>query len=119
MTVLGLMRDLMFRSRLDSAADALGVEVGYAGNLAVVTARCAELKPDLVVVDLSEAGFPPRETLAAVKGGAPDARVIGFASHVDLKTIGAAREAGFERVLSRQEFVSRLPALLKSGESRA
>jgi hypothetical protein len=44
----------------------------------------------------------------------PAARLIGFASHVDLKALGAAREAGFEMTLSRSEFTQRLPDLLKS-----
>jgi hypothetical protein len=44
---------------------------------------------------------------------APAARVIGFASHVDLKPLKAAREAGYELTLSRSEFTARLPELLK------
>jgi hypothetical protein len=45
---------------------------------------------------------------------APAARLIGFASHVDLKVLGAAREAGFGLTLSRSEFTQLLPELLKS-----
>jgi hypothetical protein len=66
----------------------------------------------VVVVDLSEKSFAPAQTMAVLRDAAPDARVIGFASHVDLKALASAREAGFERVLSRQEFAAQIPALL-------
>ncbi len=49
-----------------------------------------------------------------IRAAAPDARVIGFASHVDLKPLKAAREAGYELTLSRSEFTARLPELLKA-----
>jgi hypothetical protein len=58
--------------------------------------------------------FPAVETAGAMRVAAPAARLIGFASHVDLKVLGAAREAGFELTLSRSEFTQRLPELLKS-----
>jgi hypothetical protein len=39
--------------------------------------------------------------------------MVGFASHIDLKPLRAAREAGFELTLSRSEFTAQLPDLLK------
>ena len=55
----------------------------------------------------------PRSTRWKDPHAAPAARVIGFASHVDLKPLKAAREAGFDLTLSRSEFTARLPELLK------
>jgi DNA-binding NarL/FixJ family response regulator len=112
MRVLGLVRDLMFRSKIDAGCEALGVEVAYASSLEAASARCAELKPSVVMVDLSEKNFAAEPTMAALREAAPGARVIGFASHVDLKALAGAREAGFERVLSRSEFAAQIPALL-------
>ena len=40
--------------------------------------------------------------------------MIGFASHVDLKSLKAARDAGYELTLSRSEFTAQLPDLLRS-----
>jgi DNA-binding NarL/FixJ family response regulator len=113
MQVLGLVRDLMFRSKIDAAAQALGVEVSYVSSLEVLPQRCKELRPSLVMVDLSDKIFAPGLTMAALRASAPDARVIGFASHVDLKALAGARDAGFSRVLSRQEFAAQIPALLR------
>ena len=112
MQVLGLVRDLLFRSKIDAAAQALGVEVAYTSSLPAVRNRCAEIMPYAVFVDLSDKAFPAHQTIEILRDAAPDARVIGFASHVDLKSFKDAREAGFERVLSRQEFAAQIPSLL-------
>jgi len=114
MKVLGLVRDLMFRSKVDAACESLGVEVGYVSALEVLARRCSELQPSVVIVDLSERAFAPAQTMAALRESAPGARVIGFASHVDLKSLAGARQSGFTQVLSRNEFAAQLPALLKS-----
>src|SRR5215469_4696428 len=103
MRVLGLVKDLMFRSKIDAACESLGVEVAYVSVPAVLGQRCSEIRPSVVIVDLSEKAFAPAATMAALRQFAPQARVIGFASHVDLKSLAGAREAGFTRVLSRQE----------------
>ena len=111
---LGLIRDLFFRSKIDAVAAALGATVAYASSLDAATLRCADLKPDLVFADLSDSTFPALETIQKIRAAAPDARVVGFASHIDLKPLNAARAAGFELTLSRSEFTARLPDLLKS-----
>ena len=58
--------------------------------------------------------FPHWRPCNKSRAAAPAARVIGFASHVDLKPLKAAREAGYELALSRSEFTARLPDLLRS-----
>ena len=109
----GLIRDLFFRSKIDAVASAVGATVAYASSLDAAASRCAELKPDMVFADLSDATFPALETIEKIRAVAPDARVVGFASHIDLKPLRAAREAGFELTLSRSEFTVQLPDLLK------
>jgi DNA-binding NarL/FixJ family response regulator len=116
MRVLALVRDLMFRSKIDAVCESLGVEVGYVSALELVAQRCSETQPSVVVVDLSEKTFAPEQTMATLRNCAPAARVIGFASHVDLKALAGAREAGFTRVLSRQEFAAQLPSLLRTAQ---
>jgi DNA-binding NarL/FixJ family response regulator len=111
---LGLIRDLFFRSKIDAVASAVGATVAYASSLDAAASRCAELKPDLVFADLSDATFPALATIEKIRAAAPDARVVGFASHIDLKPLRAAREAGFALTLSRSEFTAQLPDLLQS-----
>jgi glycerol-3-phosphate dehydrogenase len=111
-TALGLVRDILFRSRIDAAAQVLGVNVAYASTLEQGLARCAELKPAVVFADLSDVNFPAEATAAGVKREGK-VRLVGFASHVDLKALKAARDAGFDQTLSRSEFTSRVGEFLK------
>src|SRR5438876_7212433 len=59
---LGLVRDILFRSRIDAVAQTLGVEVAYASDIAQARACASELKPATVLADLSDQNFPPGET---------------------------------------------------------
>ena len=110
---LALVRDLFFRSKLDAAAEAAGAEVAYASALDAASRRCAEIVPSLILVDLSDTAFPAVETAKAIRANAPSARLVGFASHVDLKSLASAREAGFDLTLSRSEFTARLAEFLR------
>ncbi len=111
---LGLVRDLFFRSKIDAVANAVGAEVGYVSDLGAVERRCAELKPSIVFADLSDGSFPAAETAARVRAASLSARLIGFASHIDLKPLKAARDAGFDQTLSRSEFTAKLAELLRT-----
>jgi DNA-binding NarL/FixJ family response regulator len=110
---LALIRDILFRSRIDATAQSLGNEVAYASDLEQALRRCTEIRPVIVLVDLSDAAFPPTDTCSKIRVVVPQARLVGFASHVDIKKLSAARSAGFDLTLSRSEFTSRLPELLK------
>jgi len=112
--VLALVKDLFFRSKLDVVAEQVGAEVAYASDLDAGAARCTELKPSLVIVDLSDEAFPAASASEKLRAEVPDARLVGFASHVDLKPLRAAKDAGFALALSRSEFTARLAELLKN-----
>jgi len=111
---LGLVRDIMFRSRIDAVADSLGVETAYAPDLAHACERAVEFRPAIVFVDLSDSTFPAEASAREIRAAASGARLVGFASHVDLKSLAAARGAGFDLTLSRSEFTARLPDLFKA-----
>lgn len=110
---LALVRDLFFRSKLDAVAASAGTEILYASDLDAAVRRGAEASPSVVFADLSDSSFPVLETARNIRTAAPNARLIGFASHLDLKALGAAREAGFDLTLSRSEFTARLAEFLK------
>src|SRR6202162_1539664 len=101
--ILGLMHDLFFRSKVDAVSHAVGIAVVYATSLEEANARCAEEVPAMIFVDLADPLFPAVETAGAMRVAAPAARLIGFASHVDLKALGAVREGGVGMALSRTE----------------
>lgn len=117
MQVVGLVRDLFFRSKIDAVAGSLGIEVEYTSTLELFLDRITHHAPRLIFVDLSEARFDADAIAQVARSRAPEARLVGFASHVDLRALAGAREAGFERVLSRQEFTAKLASLLESAKS--
>ena len=81
--VLGLIRDLFFRSKLDAVAESVGVDLYYASDLDAAARQCTEKHPSLILVDLSDASFPADTTAGRLREILPEARLIGFASHVD------------------------------------
>src|SRR5690606_35413066 len=50
--------------------------VGEAGSAEEVMARCPELWLDVLVLDLSMPGPPPRETVAFLKQHCPDLKIL-------------------------------------------
>ena len=112
--VLALVRDLVMRSRIEAAAEAAGIEVAFAATYDRIRVLAAAAPITTVFADLSDASFDPATAAHELTATCPRAHLIGFASHIDLKPLAAARAAGFTQTLSRSEFVSRLPALLKA-----
>lgn len=104
MTVAAYIPNLMDRSRVAAAADALGVAVSFAAS-----ADALERSATLTLVDVGRDGV--LEALRGVTG-----RSIGFASHVDRDLIRRALDAGCGQVLARSAFFARLPALLAGGD---
>jgi len=110
---LGLVRDLFFRSKIEAVASPMGAKIEFASSLDAARTKLAGDHPSIVFVDLSDASFPADSTAAAVRELAPDAKLVGFASHVDMKALRGAREAGFNLTLSRSEFTARLADLIR------
>ena len=105
MNVVAYVPDLMDRSRLSAAAQAVGAEVvSVASPHALATAAAAGA--DLIVVDL---GRPGVLDVFAGLGATPS---VGFASHVDTDLLRRAREAGCGTVLARSVFFGRLAETL-------
>ncbi len=115
--VLALVDDLMFKSKIKSAAAPLGVGVAFAGSRESALAAMKADVPALLILDLNNPRTDPLGTVAAVKrdDALAGVRVIGFVSHVDVATIDAARAAGVDDVLARSTFAMKLPDLLSAG----
>ena len=107
--------DLMFTSKITTAAKQLGVSVVVERTAEAVLDRIHALRPRLVVFDLNSARVRPLETVASIKADPELAavRTVGFVSHVQADLIAAARAAGMDEVLARSAFVAKLPQILK------
>ena len=117
MSVLAAVDDFLFRSKIRAVAKHVGVEVQFAQTPDEILAQAKALKPSLVIVDLNSGKADPVATIKALKDDAEtaSARTIGFASHVHVDLINAARAAGADQVLPRSAFAMHLADILASG----
>jgi PleD family two-component response regulator len=111
--VLAAVDDLMFASRIATAAKQLGVEVVFARTPEEVR-RVAATQPTLAIFDLNCRRTEPLATLAALKSdpACHAIKTLGFVSHVQGDLVAAARKAGFDEVLARSAFTDRLGEIL-------
>lgn len=136
--IVGFIADLIFASRVESAADGLGYRVEwieradqvappdpdaparqYAEHLvgpgAVLLDKLTLWKPALLIFDLGNAGIPWRQWVPLIKTAPATRRIplIGYGSHVDVDTMKAAKSAGADAVLARSQFAAALPDLIR------
>jgi PleD family two-component response regulator len=113
--ILAVLDDLMFTSKIKTAATQLGVAVTFARSSAAALAEMRKLAPSLVIFDLNNPRTDPLGTVSAMKGDPALAAIptLGFASHVQTDVIDAARAAGVDEVLARSAFTMRLGEILQ------
>lgn len=113
--ILAILDDLMFTSKIRSAATHLGVPVTFARSSAAALQQMHAAAPALVILDLNNPRTDPLGTVAAMKSDPALATVptIGYVSHVDTATIDAARQAGVGEIVARSAFVLRLADILQ------
>ena len=116
--VLAMVDDLMFASKIKTAASQLGVAVTFARSSAAALAAMKDTAPALVILDLNNPRTDPLGTVAAMKRDPATAsiRTVGYASHVQVDVIDAAREAGVDEVMARSAFTSKLAEILKAAQ---
>lgn len=77
--------------------------VGEATCAAEVSARCAELRPDLLVLDLSMPGASPLETIAEVRERFPETRVLILTAYDDDAYVHSVMNVGVDGYLLKDE----------------
>src|SRR5438874_4319347 len=106
-TLLILVKDLIFSSRITAEARDAGVSFTLLRDPAQLTNQSA-LK---VIVDLN---LPGAIEAAAAWQKATNGQTIGFVSHVDAATIAEAKAAGIQSILPRSQFVQTLTEIIRS-----
>ena len=116
MAILAAVDDFLFRSKIRATAKHVNADVQFAQTPDEILSRARELKPSLVIIDLNSAKADPVSTIAALKADATlnGIRAIGFASHVHVDLIEAARRAGADQVLPRSACAGNLAEILAS-----
>lgn len=117
--VLAAVDDLMFASKISTAARQLGVEVVFVKSVDEVK-TAASRRPALLILDLNSRRTDPLATVAAIKGDEmlSGLHTVGFVSHVQGDLVAAARRAGIDEVLARSAFVEQLTEILSRDRQR-
>jgi DNA-binding response OmpR family regulator len=109
-SVLAVITDLMFESRVREQTRALGYEFASAETTAAVRDALVAA-PSLVVLDLHVTGVDwPQVVSMAKEAGVP---VLAFGRHTEAQLLASAREAGCDRVVPRSTLVEEMPQLIR------
>ncbi|MDG2221153.1 MAG: histidine kinase [Rubripirellula sp.] len=107
--VLMLSGDLMFSSRVKSAAERFGKRFRICGRLPDDDVESI----DYVIVDLStRSGLVP-EIVEQCAQRCPDASLLAYGPHVHVAKLKAARDAGISPVFTNGQFDSALATLFQ------
>jgi CheY-like chemotaxis protein len=112
--ILVVADDLLFRSKISTAAKAAGVVVRAATTPDAAIERAREDRPSLVLLDLDGARPQPLDVLRRLAAD-PELRALktlGFVSHVHVHLVQQARDLGIGAVMARSAFVAALPEIL-------
>jgi CheY-like chemotaxis protein len=120
-SILAIISDLFFISRVGSTLQALGYRATWLerpdayADAAAFTASLATDPPVLVILDLNSP-TPWADWLAAAKADPATAAIpwLAFGSHMETATLTAAKRAGAERVVARSKFSAELLGLIQS-----
>ena len=112
--ILAVLDDLMFSSKIKTAANQLGVDLRFSRSVDGAIETMRKNPTTLVIFDLNNERIGPLAIVAAMKQDPALASIptVGYASHVQTEVINAARQAGVGEVLARSAFVQQLGAIL-------
>ncbi len=112
-TILAVVDDLFFLSKIQQTAQLVGVPVEPVEPKKLAE-RVAQIPVRAVILDLNHGSGSAVEVLRAIKTDPAMSRirVLGFLSHVQTDLAAAARAAGCDVLLARSAFTQQLPQLL-------
>lgn len=106
MSIVAVVDDMFFASKIRAVAEAVGVEISFPRTKESLIEKARQA--DLVIVDLHSQRFDPFTLPAELSG----ARLLGFFSHVEVELQRQALAAGYDRVIPRSVFARDLAQLL-------
>ena len=106
MSVVAVVDDMFFKSKIRAVAEAVGVEISFPRTMESLIEKAQQA--DLVIVDLQSQRFDP-VSLPSQLGAV---RLLGFLSHVEVELQQRALAAGYQRVVPRSVFTRDLAQLL-------
>jgi CheY-like chemotaxis protein len=118
-TVIAVVDDLFFASKIRGTAEQLGVTVKFARTAAALTEAARRDQPSLIICDLHSEKVDPNELANQLKANdqLKSIPLLGFFSHVQTELQRQAELAGFDRVMPRSAFSARLAQILRGDPS--
>ena len=106
--------DVFFSAKLRDTLKHLGMGAKSARTDAEVAAVLGAIVPRLVIVDLTIKTLDPTALVSRLKGddATRSLPVIAFAGHVFTEALGAAAEAGADRVVTNGQISGNLPGIV-------
>jgi CheY-like chemotaxis protein len=113
-TVIAVVDDLFFASKIRGTAEQLGVTVSFPRRIDALMAAALRDQPALIICDLHATRIDPIELAKLLKADEQlrSIPLLGFFSHVQTELQQQAEEAGYDRVLPRSAFTKNLPEIL-------
>jgi CheY-like chemotaxis protein len=113
-TVISVVDDMFFASKIRAVAEAAGVEISFPRSLEAIALKARETKPGLIVVDLHNQRIDPIALARELKSDEDlrQIRLLGFFSHVQTELRNNAVAAGFDQVIPRSVFARDLEEIL-------
>jgi len=116
-TVIAVVDDLFFASKIRGTAEQLGVAVKFARTADALAEAARRDLPALIICDLHSQKVDPNKLAKLLKADEHlrSIPLVGFFSHVQTELQREAEQAGFDQVLPRSAFTKHLSEIL-SGE---
>ena len=104
--VIFLSGDLIFAGRVRAACEAADMQFTFAASLPPRSDDPEADQDDVrwVILDLATRSGITQRIVPEVRERYPAARLIAYAPHVHTARLAAAREAGFDQVMTRGQF---------------
>ena len=114
-TVIAVVDDLFFASKIRGTAEQLGVAVKFARTADALAEAARRELPALIICDLHSQKVDPNELAKQLKADEQlrSIPLLGFFSHVQTELQREAERAGFNQVLPRSAFTKHLSEILK------
>jgi len=114
-TVVAVVDDLFFASKIRGMADHLGVKVVFAKTIDAAIDAAERERPSLIIADLHSDRCDAMGLAQRLKANEKlrTISLIGFFSHVETELQRRAQEAGFDTVVPRSMFTKNLAEILR------
>ncbi len=117
--IVFLTQDLMIQSSASAAARVQGVSLVAASTIDRAIEKLASTSAQALFIDLQTPGLKITELATRLAAASNRPTVIAFAQHVEAELLELANTDVIDQVLTRGQFNSRLPTLIKQSMTSA